>query len=221
MNKRCPQCKLVNFPDAEECVRCRQNLIEVKSINAQTKESTLKLTIFKRAAVCLAVCVFVIFGFYLSLIGSSKSLKYNQKQEISSAVNVLSEKGFDNEAFLLNYLTAFRANDNWLNASIEKENAYAATNFPFEIMTIYEDFFTYPVDDTERAAILLHEAQHLKGTDEKKAYKFVWENRKKLGWTREKYGDSAIFKDVRKQTKEIVPELFVCETMDYGDCTEI
>lgn len=221
MNKLCPQCNLVNFHNADECVRCQQNLIEVKSITPQIKESTLKRTIFKRAVVCLAMCAFVIFGFYLSLIGSSKSLKYDQKQQIYGAINVLSERGFANEAFLLNYLTAFRANDNWLNASIEKENAYAATNFPFEIMTVYEDFFTYPIDDVERAAILLHEAQHLKGADEKEAYKFVWENRIKLGWIRDKYGESAIFRDVRRQTKEIVPELFVCPTNDFSDCTEI
>lgn len=220
MNKRCSQCNLINFLDAEECVRCRSKLIEVKSIKPQIKESTLKRTIFKRAIVCFAVCLFVIFGFYLSLVGSSKSLKYEQKQHVYAAINVLSEKGFTNEALLLNYLTAFRANDNWLNASIEKENAYAATNFPFEIMTVYEDFFTYPVDETERAAILLHEAQHLKGADEKQAYKYVWENRIKLGWTREKYETSVIFNDVRKQTREIAPELFVCQTNDFDDCTE-
>lgn len=220
MNKRCPQCNLVNFYDAGECVRCRQNLIEIKSITPQRKESTLKRTIFKRAVICLAMCAFVIVGFYLSPVGSSKSLKYDQKQQVHSAIYVLSEKGFTNEAFLLNHLTAFRATDNWLSASIEKENAYAATNFPVEIMTVYEDFFTYPIDDIERAAILLHEAQHLKGANEKEAYKFVRENRIKLGWTREKYGDSAIFRDVRKQTKEIVPELFVCPNNDLGDCTE-
>lgn len=221
MNIRCPQCKLINFADAAACVRCHQHLIEVKSFTPQIKESTLKIGIFKRAVVCLAVCLFVIFGFYLSLVGSSKSLKYDEKQKVTGAINILSEKGFSREAFLLNYLTAFRANDNWLNASIEKENAYAATNFPLEIMTIYEDFFTYPVDDTERAAILLHEAQHLKSADEKEAYRYVWENRVKLGWTREKYENSAIFKDIRRQTREIVPELFVCETNTFNDCTEM
>lgn len=220
MNKRCPQCKSLNLSDANICVRCRRNLIEVKSTDAQVNKSTLKRTIIKRAAVCLAICVFVILGFYISLIGSSKKLTYQEKQKVSAAVNVLSEKGFINEAFLLNYLTAFRSNDNWLNASVEKENAYAATNFPFEIMTVYPDFFSYPVDDTERAALLLHEAQHLKGADEKEAYKFVWENRIKLGWTREKYGSTAIFTDVEKQTKEIVPELFICQANDSGDCTE-
>ena len=114
----------------------------------------------------------------------------------------------------------FRSNDNWLNASIEKENAYAATNFPFEIITLYPDFFSYPLDDTERAAILLHEAKHLQGKDEKEAYEFVWKNRKKLGWVSEKYRNSVILTAVRKQTKELSPNLFVCDINPFGDCTE-
>lgn len=121
---------------------------------------------------------------------------------------------------MLDYLTSYRADDNWLNASVDKENAYAATNFPFEVMTIYPDFFNYPVDDTERAAILLHEAQHLKGADEKEAYEFVWKNRKKLGWTKEKYGSSIIYQNVRRQTREYAPQLFVCNLNEYADCTE-
>lgn len=160
------------------------------------------------------------FGFYLSLIFSSKRLTYEEKQTVQRAIAVLDEKGFSTEVFLLNYLTAFRANDNWLNASVPKENAYAATNYPFEIITVYPDFFTYPVDDTERAAILLHEAQHLKGAEEKEAYKFVWENRHRLGWTQETHGNSFIWKNVRLQTREQVPELFTCPDKHYADCTE-
>lgn len=133
---------------------------------------------------------------------------------------MLSEKGFSDEVFLLNYVTAFRADDNWLNASVAKENAYAATNYPFEIMTLYADFFTYPIDETERAAILLHEAKHLQGKSEKEAYEFVWKNRWKLGWTRDKYAASPVWQNVRKQTREIVPELFNCSEKPLGDCTE-
>ena len=114
----------------------------------------------------------------------------------------------------------FRANDNWLNASVAKENAYAATNFPFEIMTLYSDFFTYPVDDTERAAILLHEAEHLKGKNEHDAYEFVWIHRKQLGWTKEVYKVSPVWRNVRRQTLENVPNLFVCGEKEFSDCTE-
>ncbi len=154
------------------------------------------------------------------MIFTSKPLSFDEKQTVKNAIKVLDEKGFSNEVFLLNYLTSFRSNDHWLNASVEKESAYAATNFPFEIMTIYPDFFQLSIDDTERAAILLHEAKHLEGKDETEAYKFVWENRKKLGWTKETHGNSQVWQSVRKLTKEYSPELFVCEFNAFGDCTE-
>ena len=137
-----------------------------------------------------------------------------------SCNSIIGEKGFTAEVFFLKNLTSFRSNDNWLNASVEKENAYAATNYPFEIMTIYADFYEIPVDDTERAAILLHEARHLFGADEKDAYTYVWKNRFKLGWTKENYLKSVVWINVRKQTKEVNPEIFQCPEKLYGDCTE-
>ena len=159
-------------------------------------------------------------AFYLSMIFTSSPLKPAEKEKVAAAIKILDEKGFSKEVFLLNYLTSFRNNDNWLNASTRLENAYAATNFPFEIMTIYPDFFDYPQDDVERAAILLHEAQHLKGADEKEAYEFVWRNRKQLGWTKENYASSSVWRNVRKQTKEFAPNIFVCEGTELGDCTQ-
>ncbi len=220
MKKICPSCQLTNFPNANQCKRCNFNLVTVSTDLSGQKKPFLKSRLLKRALILAAVVIFAVFGFYLSLIGSSKHLTYDEKQTVYRAISILKEKGFSNEVFLLNYLTAFRANDNWLNASVPKENAYAATNYPFEIMTIYPDFFTYTVDDTERAAILLHEAQHLKGADEKEAYKYVWENRQKLGWTNETHGNSVIWKNVRLQTKEYAPELFTCEGNVYSDCTK-
>jgi hypothetical protein len=219
MNKKCPKCSLVNFTEATACARCQADLIEVSSENAKGK-SSLQAKIIKRAIVCAAVCFLAILGFYLSLLFTSKPLNYDEKAKVKSAIAILDEKGFSGEVFLLGHLTSFRANDNWLNASTKEENAYAATNFPFEIMTVYTDFFQYPSDDTERAAILLHEARHLKGADEKEAYEFVWKNRKKLGWTKDKYIDSVVWRNVRRQTKEFAPDLFVCDVNDFGDCTE-
>jgi hypothetical protein len=219
MSKKCPSCKLVNFTSAASCARCETSLADVPVINSPPERSLLSY-ILKRAVVCLVVCLVAVFGFYMSLITSAARLSYTQKKEVEKAIIVLEEKGFSDEVFLLNYVTAFRAEDNWLNASVAKENAYAATNFPLEIMTIYPDFFTYPVDDVERAAILLHEAKHLQGKDEKEAYEFIWKNRWKLGWTREKYAHSPVWENVRKQTREMVPELFNCSAKEFGDCTE-
>lgn len=221
MKKTCPNCRLANFPNAEECIRCRQPLNETKisELNGeQTK--TLKTTILKRAVICVAVCILAIFGFYFSMIFTSAPLKSAEKLQIQKAIGVLQEKEFSKDVLLLKFLTNYRSNDNWFNASTKFENAYAATNFPFEIMTIYPDFFTFTVDDTERAAILLHEAQHLKGADEKEAYEYVWRNRKILGWTKDKYNNSIIWRNVRKQTQEYAPNLFVCDWNEAKDCTE-
>ena len=219
MNKKCPNCRLVNFPDAQKCSRCTSELSGI-SIASEKNKPSFKSQIIKRAVICVGVCLFCITGFYLSLVLSAKSLNYEEKQIVNDAILLLEEKGFSNDVFLLRYITSYRANDNWLNASTRFENAYAATNFPFEIMTIYPEFFMYPNDDTERAAILLHEAQHLKGADEKEAYSFVWKNRKQLGWTKQAYENSLVWRNVRKQTKEVAPELFVCDINEFGDCTE-
>lgn len=218
MNKKCPNCKLVNYVDAETCARCQSAL--GGSAFFSSGFPLLKSVFLRRALVCLLVLAVVIVGFYVSLVLSAKSLDYEQRKAVASSISILEERGFSDEVFLLKHLAVFRSSDNWLNASVEKENAYAATNFPFEIMTLYEDFFTYPVDEVERAAILLHEAKHLQGKDEKEAYDFVWKNRKKLGWTREKYQRSIIWQEVRNQTKEYAPNLFVCDVNPAGDCTE-
>jgi hypothetical protein len=219
MNKKCLNCKLVNFPTAETCLRCQSQLSEIVE-NKQEIVSEKNHTMLKRAIVCVAMIIFVLLGFYVSLVFSAKSLSYEEKQKVNSAIKILEQKGFSKEATMLNYFTVFRGSDNWLNASVEKENAYAATNFPFEIITIYPDFFNKTNDDLERAAILLHEAQHLKGSDEKDAYEYVWRNREKLGWTKEEYGETKLWRAIRKQTKEYAPNLFHCELGELGDCTD-
>lgn len=220
MKKICPNCQLINFSTAKTCKRCDFSLLTVSAESVDGKKPLYKSKILHRILVCIGAIIFTVFGFYLSLIGSCERLTYQEKEIVEGAIKILDEKGFSSEVFLLNYLTAFRATDNWLNASVPKENAYAATNYPVEIMTIYPEFFTVTADDTERAAIILHEAQHLKGADEKEAYKFVWENRKRIGWTKEIYEKSILWRNIRLQTKEYAPELFTCSDKPYDDCTE-
>ena len=218
MNKKCRRCGLVNFADSIICNRCQTDLIEIETI--PSKRGFLKSSFIRRIAVFIFAASFAVFGFYMTLVVSAKSLSLTEKQAVARSFAVLEQKGFENEVFLLRNFTVFRRSDNWLNSSVEKENAYAATNFPFEIMTLYEDFFQYPIDDIERAAILLHEAKHLEGKGEREAYEFVWRNRHKLGWTIEKYGSSMIWQDVRRQTSQNAPDLFVCQFNDHADCTE-
>lgn len=173
-----------------------------------------------RILVCIAVCIAALLGFYISLIASARPLAHKQWATVRRSIENLRLAGFDREVMLLETITVFRSDDNWLNASVAKETAYAATNFPFEIMTLYPDFFTYASDDTERAAILLHEARHLMGEDEHEAYEYVWRNKKRLGWTRQHYSDSIVWDNIRRQTRDHVPHLFVCDFNQFNDCAE-
>ena len=173
----------------------------------------------RRILIFLMVCLVAIGIFYSSLIFTAAPLTTSEREHVDLAVQLLEERGFINEAYLLRDLATFRRDDNWLNAAVAKENAFAATNFPFAIITLYPDFFTYTLDDVERAAILLHEARHLKGYNEEDAYEFVWRNRKYLGWTEDKYGHSIVWRNIRRQTRDFAPNLFVCDFNPLGDCT--
>lgn len=215
--KKCNNCGLVNFASSEECSRCSKLLDQ--PVNIASKPHFLKSTLVKRALICLLVIAITLFGFYFSLLISAKRLTLAEQQKVTDAVAILDEAGFDREVFYLRYLTAFRSNDNWLNASVPKETAYAATNYPFEIMTLYPRFFERTVDDTERAAILLHEARHLRGLDENDAYSFVWKNKDRIGWTPQKYRGTELFVIVLGDTKDYAPGLFNCPQKPENDCT--
>lgn len=171
-------------------------------------------------AVFLVVAIVAVGILYGSLVFTARPLSATQYAELDAAITVLERKGFVYEAFKLRNGVVFRSDDHWLNALSPKENAYAATNYPFAIITLYADFFTYPADSTERAAILLHEAMHLDGFSEKEAYDVVWRNRKYLGWTEKAYPESEVLMNIRTQTREYAPHLFVCEFRPYSDCTE-
>ncbi len=219
MNKKCSHCDLINFATAEACARCNAELRRI--IHASSpKRSPAGWFLVRSGAVAFAIVVITI-GFYLSLLVSADKLSPQQKETVRNAISILREKNFDTEAMILSTFTAYRGSDNWLNASVAKENAYAATNFPFEIMTLYPDFFTYPIDDVEKAAILLHEARHLMGEGEKEAYEYVWKNRERLGWTKDKYALSSVWMNVRHQTREHVPEMFICTQNPAYDCTAV
>lgn len=218
MKNKCSQCDLVNFPSAEVCSRCTAVL--ERAGRASRPKTPWPGWLLIRAGAVLMTCVFIIAGFYISLVASAERLSIQQKETVRRAIKLLQEKHFDTESMMLSNLTAFRKTDNWLNASVAKENAYASTNFPFEIITLYDDFFTYPADDVEKAAILLHEARHLLGDGEKEAYEYVWKNRTQLGWTQKAYRQSPVWLNVRDQTRENVPDLFNCPQNPASDCTE-
>ncbi len=158
--------------------------------------------------------------FYLSLMTFSTPLNTAEMASINRAIAVLEAKEFTREVFLLRNFASFRSSDNWINSLIEKENAFAATNCPFGIITLYPDFYHKATDDTTRAMILLHEAQHLQGKDESETYEYVWQKRHQLGWTILTHGTTPTFVTVEMQTREFAPHLFSCSANLWNDCTE-
>ena len=168
----------------------------------------------------VAAGVLTLIIFYLSLIATSVPVSVTQRSQIDRAIALVEAKGFTREAFMLKHMVSFRGSGNWLNSVTSKENAFAATNFPFCIVTVYPDFFERAKDDTERAMILLHEAQHLRGASEHRAYAYVWQNRQQLGWTSISHGTTETFVTVEEQTRENAPELFTCPQRAWSDCTE-
>lgn len=167
----------------------------------------------------ITLCLFSIF--HSSLLVTSQPLRADELEAVTGAIDVLEAKGFKREVFLLRHLTLFRNSDNWLNSLTQKENAYAATNFPFNVVTLYPDFFTKASDDTERAMILMHEARHLQGADEHDAYEYAWRNRARVGWTMLSHGTTESYITIETLTRDVVPELFRCEDKLWKDCTEI
>jgi len=161
-----------------------------------------------------------IVAFHLSMIATSAPLSLQEKEAVDRAIHLLDARGFESEVFLLRHTATFRGTDNWFNLLTPKENAFAATNFPFQIVTLYSDFFARASDDTERAMILLHEAQHLKTRNEASAYEYVWRHRHELGWTQLTHGTTETYVTIEQQTRQHVPELFECPSKIWNDCTE-
>ena len=176
--------------------------------------------VLRRAGYYLAVTLCLLSIFHSSLLVTSQPLRADEAAAVTRAIDLLEARGFAREVFLLRRLTLFRNTDNWLNEMTDKENAYAATNFPLNVITLYPDFFMKAQDDTERAMVLLHEAQHLQGANEPEAYAYVWRSRHRVGWTILTHGTTESYVTIEAQTREVSPELFTCADKFWSDCTE-
>jgi hypothetical protein len=237
-NRKCPGCGLVNFAHARECKRCDAPLepayaasdaaafdgtaapyFESEGVGA-VKEGKGRRSLKRRALAVLAVTLTLLVGCHASLLFTSTAATYDEREQVGRAVELIERGGFAREAFLLRRLTNFRTTDNWLNSYAGHANAYASANFPFEIVTLYPDFFRYPVDDVERAVILLHEARHLAGAGEEEALAAVWRDKARLGWTKDKYGQTRVWKNVSEFTRRNAPKLFACGSDGQQDCYE-
>ena len=168
-----------------------------------------------------AVAAVIALGvFYVSLLATSTPLNVDEQSKVDKAINVLEAKGFIDEAILLKHATVFRSSDHWFNAITLNADSYAATNFPFQIVTLHPDFYSKAADSTERAMILLHEAAHLRSMNEADAYAYVWQNREALSWTQLTHGTTPAYVTISDQTREFAPQLFTCPDRLWSDCTE-
>jgi hypothetical protein len=220
VKSKCPRCGLVNPATDANCRRCgayleRDQIGEDDSVEEQPRNRGL----LRRFTWIISATSILLFAFYMSLLLTSHDLGLHERETVQSAVSVLEQKGFDKEAFVIRRLATYRDSDNWWNNYMGHRDAYAATNFPFEVLTLYPEFFQAPVDDDERAAILLHEAYHLLGSGEEAALEGVWRNKQRLGWTAEKYGQSKVWRGTRELTIAYAPQLFRCGDDGKSDCT--
>lgn len=220
--QKCPNCGLVNAASDEVCRRCGSPLSDVESSSARTepepKPKTGKRTFLKRVIWVVSATIVILIIFYASLLLSSNALQPDQQRKVQDAIAILRQQGFSREAFVLTYLSTFRSTDNWLNAYVGHRDAYAATNFPFEVVTLYPDFFELPIDDRERAAVLLHEARHLLGDGEEAALQSTWKSKLKLGWTADKYRQSRVWDATESLTRAQFPYMFQCGSDGQSDC---
>ncbi|HKQ99789.1 MAG TPA: hypothetical protein VJT09_03900 [Pyrinomonadaceae bacterium] len=218
--KKCPQCGLVNFAADLECRRCGAFLSrQGQALGEETEEGKGGRRSLKKKLLWIIGATFsVLFLCYVSLLASSERLNSEQKQVVYRATALLEQNGFKGDVFMLRHFASFRSTDNWWNKYLGHREAYAATNFPFEIVTLYPEFFAVSVDDNERAVMLLHESYHLFGYGEAATLEGVWRNKSRLGWTAEKYSQTKVWKNTIELTRGNVPQLFQCGPDGQSDC---
>jgi len=219
---KCPACGLVNFVTVDSCRRCGNELVHsavVPAISAPVAVSTRRG--FGRWILWICgVTGIILISCHVSLLLSSDGLTADERQTVMAAVATLDRAGFARESMALQHVVNFRRTDNWWNRYVGHQTAYAATNFPFAVVTLYPTFFKYPVDDIERATILLHESFHLFGSGEEAALRRVWIEKRRLGWTSAGYSHTRVWKNTREWTAGSVPLLFHCGQNGQSDCLE-
>ena len=152
LRKKCASCGLVNAGSDESCRRCGAPLADDEPLERITAEplpavKEKKRGFFKRVTWICAATIVALMIWYASLLISSDGLQTEQREKVQNAIALLQQQGFSSEAFVLKRLTVFRSTDNWWNAYVGHHDAYAATNFPFEVVTLYPEFFQVPIDD--------------------------------------------------------------------------
>ena len=221
--RKCAKCGLVNRGNDEVCRRCGEPLTDAddvgpSSYDVAATERPKGRGFLRRVLWVLSATILILIVWYASLLMTSDSITPDERVKLQGAIDLIQQGGFTREAFILNHLTAFRGSDNWLNAYVGHRDAYAATNFPFEVVTLYPAFFDVPIDDRERAAVLLHEARHLCGDGEENALRFAWQNKQRINWTADRYGRTRLWDATERLTRASFPYYFKCGASSNGDC---
>jgi len=222
--QKCANCGLVNTGSDELCRRCGSPLTgedpteQQTDLEAAEETSPPKRGFLKRLTWIGGATLIILLICYMSLLISSDGLQPDQREEVQKAIAVLEQHGFNREVFILRHLSVFRGTDSWWNRYVGHRDAYAATNFPFEVVTLYPEFFTVPVDDNERAAVLLHESCHLMGSGEEAALGATWRNKRQLGWTLDRYKQTRLWNATEQLTKAQFPYMFKCGPDGQSDC---
>jgi len=218
---KCAACGLVGFAVDATCRRCGAPLLRGSLIDEASPVQTEKeRSVGQRVLWVFGMTLALLFVYFVSLLATSEGLDYDERQTVVKTTAILEQAGFSKEAFLLGNLVRYRGTDSWWNELVGHESAWAATNFPFQVVTLYPPFFDLAVDDTERAAILLHESYHLFGFGEKAALQGVWLEKQRLGWTADQYSKTRVWRNTREWTVGRVPALFTCGTDGRSDCFE-
>jgi len=221
--RKCANCGLVNVGADEHCRRCGSLLEEetdpaAAPIESEPATKPARRSLLRRVVWIVSATLIVLIVWYFSLLISSDGLQPDQYLKVDVAIGLLEVRGFRREAFVLRHATVFRRTDNWWNRYLGHHDAYAATNFPFEIVTLYPEFFNNPVDDTGRAAVLLHEARHLLGDGEEAALRSTWMAKQRLGWTADRYKQTKVWDATERLTKAEFPYMFQCGSDGQSDC---
>jgi hypothetical protein len=218
---KCAQCGLVNFATDQTCRRCGASVLPGNLVAEELPVETEKERGFGRRLLWVfGMTLTLLFVYFMSLLFTSEGLDVDERRAVSDAIAVLKKAGFSKETFVLGNLVRYRSTDNWWNSYMGHQDAYAATNFPFEVVTLYPGFFRAAVDDTERAAILLHESYHLFGAGEEAALQGVWLEKQRLGWTADQYSQTKVWKNTKEWTTGSLPGLFQCGTDGHSDCVQ-
>ena len=220
---KCVNCGLVNGAADEQCRRCGALLADDEpplpgGLKAEPVVQPRRRGLLKRLIWITSATLIVLIVWYLSLLMTSERLQPDQYLKVDVAIALIEQGGFTREGFVLRHAAMFRSTDNWWNRWLGHRDAYAATNFPFEIVTLYPEFFNVPVDDRERAAVLLHEARHLLGDGEEAALRTTWMGKQRLGWTKDQYQQTQVWDNTERLTRAQFPYLFQCGLDGKSDC---